>query len=215
MLASAFDSGTLGEMENKDQPLSAVKAFTEQAKATGVYNNSQAANLIAALTLAAEQAKKSGADVETMTVGEMQARLASHWEAYGGQSRASPQSVDTYNGRSKKLLEDFARWNGGDFMAWKRSLAKNGSTKAPNKKAKPRVESESPPPKAVNDDAGPGEQSHVMRLPGNKTARIILPHPITKKEISAVWKLLEAYRGMLETQADVEAYAEQPTAATP
>jgi hypothetical protein len=46
---------------------------------------------------------------------------------------------------------------------------------------------------------------HVLRLPGSGAGRLILPQPISLREINAAWKQLTALKALLVTQAEIEA----------
>lgn len=198
---------------NLARPLSEVTSFVKRGVAIGVYNASQNTNMLQALKLALEQAVTLGVDIDKLTVADASANLERWLQEYGRNSKASAQSIATYNGRGKKLLDDFIKWNGGDHMAWKKTIVKSPK---PAKKSKPK-ESEGIPlvpggnggnggsGAGAGGDAGAGEHLHVLRLPGGKVGKLLLPQPITLKEITAAWKLLDAYKLMLTAQAEVDA----------
>jgi hypothetical protein len=191
---------------NRARPLSEVTGFMKRGADIGVYNASQVTNMGQALKLALEQARGLGVDTEKLTVGEAAARLEEWLQEYGRNSKAGAQSIATYNGRGKKLFDDFIKWNNGDHMAWKKTIVKSPK---PAKKAKPK-ESEAPPPPANGTnaasslDAGPNEHMHVLRLPGGAVGKLVLPQPISLKVINAAWKLLDAYKIMLVAQAEID-----------
>jgi hypothetical protein len=194
---------------NAERPLSEVYAFIKKGADIGVYNASQTTNMSQALKLALDQARGLGVDTDQLTVAEAAASLEKWLQEYGRNSKASAQSIATYNGRGKKLLDDFVKWSGGDHMVWKKTIMKSPR---PAKKSKPR-ESEAPPATPINGinggatagDAGPGEQVHLLRLPGGGAGRLILPQPISLREINAAWKQLTALKTLLVTQAEIEA----------
>lgn len=187
---------------NRDRPVSEVAAFVQRAKETGIYIPSQATNLSQSLKVVIDQAERKGVDVSKMTVGQALDQMQALLNEYGASSRANPQTVDTYRGRAAKLCDDFIKYNEGDFFAWKRELAK--APKPVKAKGKSR---------AVSDAAGVSDsikveletdESHVLRLPGGKLGKLVLPKNITSLEINAAWKQLDAYRTLLETQAEIQ-----------
>lgn len=201
-------------MSNEDLPLSALDSFADKALAVGAYAPPLHANLTAAYNLALEHAKKSNPKVEQTKVGAFLANIDSLLDEYGGQTKVSPASIVTYKWRAKRLLQDFIKYNNGDFMGWKTELAKKKSATAAKSaksklpaKAVPTPSAEVVPPKPPEVQAG--QSTHSIKLPGGKAGQLILPEQLTKKEIAVAWKQLEAYRTLLETIAGVD--EEDPT----
>src|SRR5262245_891969 len=120
-------------MSNGKLSVSAVTDFIASVKGVGIYNGSQATNLAQALKLALDQAKLSGTDTEKLSVAEARDSIDTWLDDYGANNKASVHSIATYKGRAKKLLDDFIKWNGGNFMEWKKTLAK-----APKATRKPK-----------------------------------------------------------------------------
>jgi len=193
-------------MPNDTALVSAISGFVSDAKGVGIYNGSQATNLQQALKLALEQARLSGVDTDKVTIAQAKEGY-DHWlDEYGGSNRASVHSIATYKGRAKKLLDDFTTWNGGNFMDWKKTLAKAPKPGARKHKPKEKeVEEQQAAPPAINGQGvSTGSHEHVFRLPSGKTGKLTLPDPIKTSEITAAWKVLDAYRTLLEAQAEVD-----------
>ena len=94
-------------------------------------------------------------------------------------------------------------------MKWKTELARKGAATKATKKPKVREVEQPPaasPPSETSklDDAQANEQTHRLKLPGGKVGRLILPDPISKRELDVAWKLLAAYRTLLETEAGID-----------
>jgi hypothetical protein len=195
-------------MSNEDLPLSALDSFADKALAVGAYARPLHANLTAAYSLALDHAKKSNAKIEQTKVGAFLASIDSLLDEYGGQTKVSPASIVTYKWRAKRLLQDFIKYNNGDFMGWKTELAKKkGATAAKSAKSKQPAKTVPPPPvdaPTKAPEAQAGHSAHAIKLPGGKTGQLILPEQLTKKEIAVAWKQLEAYRTLLETIAGVD-----------
>lgn len=195
--------------DNEQLPAKAIEPFIQHALSVGAYQTAQAANHSAALKLVLEHARKTNAKVYDLPAGALLKQVDSILDDYGGQTNVSAQSIITYKWRAKKAVTDFIERNGGDFMAWKTELARKGKSAATKANKKPKakqLEKETTPPPADPApakplDAQPGEQSQRLKLPGGKVGRLILPDPITKKEIDAAWKLLDAYKIWLEAEA--------------
>jgi hypothetical protein len=202
------------KMENRDQPLTKVDAFITKAKSVGAYNSSQATNLTVALNLVREQLDKSSADFDVLKVGEVLESVDKVLDEYGGESKASFQTIATYKGRAKKLLSDFITWNGGDFMQWKTQIAKDANSKAARKsKAKIVPSKHTEPPKAPEvEDSGKTDQTLEIRLSGGRAGRLILPDPLSQKDIDTAWKQIEAYKSLLVTRIDIDAEDDEVTA---
>ena len=159
--------------------------------------------------MALEYAKKSNAKIEQTKVGAFLASIDSLLDDYGGQTKVSPASIVTYKWRGKRLLQDFIKYNDGDFMGWKTELAKKkGATAA--KSAKSKQPAKTAPTPAIDvapakpAEAPAGHSTHAIKLPGGKTGQLVLPEQLTMKEIAVAWKQLEAYRTLLETIAGVD-----------
>jgi hypothetical protein len=189
-------------MPNDTALVSAIPGFVSEAKGVGIYNGSQATNLQQALKLALEQAKLSGVDTDKVTIAQARESYDVWLDDYGGKNRASVHSIATYKGRVKKLLDDFTTWNDGNFMEWKKTIAKAPKQAARKPKAK---ETEEPAPQSNNGHVDTdGAHEHVFRLPSGKTGKLTLPDPIKTSEIKAAWKVLDAYKTLLEAQAEVD-----------
>jgi hypothetical protein len=191
-------------MDNADLPVSLVDAFAEKAKEVGAYKASQAANQTTALKLVLDQARKLNPKVHQMKVGELLSKVDSILDQYGGQTKASPASITAYKWRAKRLLTDFIERNEGDFYAWKTELARKSAAARVGKRSKVKVAAPVAPPPLppVKEEISvSGQKSYELRLAG-RSGRLILPDPISQKEIDLVWKQLGAYKTLLETMVD-------------
>jgi hypothetical protein len=192
-------------MSNEDLPLSAIDAFANKALSVGAYNAPLHANLTASLKLVLDYAKKSDPKVEQAKVSQFLGSVDALLDDYGGQTKASPASITTYKWRAKRLLQDFVKYNDGDFMAWKNELAKKNKGAAAKAAKKPKPQQKAAPVEQSNPiDAQLGDSVHVIRLPGGRSGRLSLPDPISKREIVLAWKQLAAYKALLETIAGVD-----------
>jgi hypothetical protein len=188
-------------MDNKKLPLSKVPAFIREAKRLGCYKGNQASNFEGTWSLLTKVLETEGLSLES-TVEQLEPKVDALFDHHGGQSAASAESIRVYKARIKRLLADFAQHNGGDFMAWKKTLEKtptNGDTKArTNRKARrSRV-------KLSGSEGNVDKITHRLFLLGeSKEGRIEIPTGLTGEQIEQIWTQLEAIKTLVKAQMGI------------
>src|SRR6266851_9126002 len=127
-------------MDNKKLPISKVPEFIDEAQRLGCYTDNQRTNFETSWSIMNKVLAAEGLSLES-TVEQVQSKLDPLFDHYGRQSPAGAESIRVYRARIKRLLADFVQHNGGDFMAWKKTLEKaptNGDTKPRKTRKMPR-----------------------------------------------------------------------------
>lgn len=187
--------------KNEDHLLGQVDPFIELAKKRGVYSSTQATNLKFALGLARGQlGEEAGA---TTTVGQLKDQADALLDKYGGENRATSGTIRTYKSRAVKVLQDYIQWNNGDFMKWKDSVAKKPARR--QRKRSTIVDPNDARDEGRPLDGGlPDMARHDLKVPGGRTAQLWVPEPFSSRDLSAIWRQLDALKTYLEAQSSVD-----------
>lgn len=182
-------------MDTKKLPISNVLPFADRAAELGCYSKTRRYNLGTAWAVLTEGLGTVGLNVSS-TVEQLQPKIADILSERGRKSKVSANSLRAYQSRIKKLLDDFAKWNGGDFMKWKEEIDKppgNDDPKSPKRRKSPRQ------PNNSGDDMD--SITHRLIAGEGKEGRIVLPTDLTEQEIESIWAQLTALQNLIKAQA--------------
>jgi hypothetical protein len=191
---------TRNMMNNSEQPISKVRAFAELAETRGCYSKSQRGNLETAWTIFLKSASDLIATPESVPVGNILDEVEPVFRKYGSENNVSIDTVRAYQGRVKRLLDDFLAHNGGDFMAWKESLSRTANSSATRlrkrKRSQPAIEE--PPPTPFPSQTL--NVSHRIVLSEGREGALLLPPKFTDEDIDPVWEQLDALKILIKAQ---------------
>ncbi len=187
-------------MDNKKLAIVAVIPFADKATELGCYTKTQRYNFGTAWAVLLEHLAAVGLN-QSATIEELEPKIADALKERGRSSKASATSLRAYQTRIKKLLEDFVKWNGSDFMKWKEEIAKptqNGDAKSPKRRKATRQRS----------NLGAGEDdvdtiTHRLIAGEGKEGKIIIPTDLTKDQIDRIWAQLQAIKTLVKAQIGI------------
>jgi hypothetical protein len=181
-------------MNNKTLPISAVRKFTDEAERLGCYTKNQRYNFETAWAVLVKALPQQGLS-ETSTVEQLQPKIEEIFKEHGRKSRVNADSLKAYQTRIKRLLDDFIKYNGADFMAWKEELAKSPASEDTGKRRRRR---------SSRQTNGGGDNTDVMThrliVRDGSEGKIELPQDLSEAELDIVWGQLEALKGLIKAQ---------------
>ncbi|MGA7872978.1 MAG: hypothetical protein WCA22_18975 [Candidatus Binatus sp.] len=189
-------------MSNKTQPISQVQKFADEAERLGCYSKDQRYNFGTAWAIVLKGLTGTGL-TDASTVEQLRPKIAEIFKEHGRQSRAKADSLKAYSGRVMRLLDDFLKYNGGDFMAWKEALAKSPSNDDNGKRRRRK-------PSRQTSSGGDNTDVMIHRLVVRQgtEAKIELPQDLSEPELESVWAQLTALKGYIKAQ--IEALEKKP-----
>lgn len=185
-------------MDNKKLPISGVLAFAEKATQLGCYTKTQRYNFGTAWSILLEHLAAVDLTLSS-TVEQLQPKIADLLAERGRKTKVNAKSLRAYEARIKKLLADYVKWNGSDFMKWKQEIEKSSS----NSDAKSQKRRKAARPRANSSDVEDDVDSITHRLIANegKEGKIILPNDLSEQEIETIWAQLGALQSLIKAQA--------------
>jgi hypothetical protein len=182
---------------NAKLPIKQVRAFLTEAEDLGCYSKNQRYNFETAWALILKALTKAGLS-ETSTVETIVPKIEGLLREHGRTSSVSADSLKAYRARIKRLLGDFVKYNGGDFMAWKEELAKSP---APDE-AKPRKRRRANRSRvdAISSSDHPDAMVHRLIVRQGVEGKMELPTDISKIELESIWKQLDALKSLILAQ---------------
>ncbi len=185
-------------MDNKKLPISKVPSFADEALRLGCYTKNQRYNFETAWAILTKSLAEAGLNVEN-TVEQLQPKVEVLLDGHGRKSSVSAASIRAYAARVKKLLDDFVKHNGGDYMAWKKELDKTSGTE--DTKPKRRRKRASLRPANGETEEEMGTIAHRLIAGGQKEGKISLPDDLTDEEVDRVWAQLDALKALFKAQS--------------
>lgn len=185
-------------MDNKKLPISGVLAFAEKATELGCYTKTQRYNFGTAWSILLEHLAAVDLTLSS-TVEQLQPKIADLLAERGRKTKVNAKSLRAYEARIKKLLADFVKWNGSDFMKWKQEIEKSSSNSDAKSQKRRKATRPRTNPSGVEDDV----DSITHRLIANegKEGKIILPNDLSEQEIETIWAQLGALQSLIKAQA--------------
>lgn len=183
---------------NKQLALVTVIPFADKATELGCYTKTQRYNLGTAWAVLLENLGAVGLSLSS-TIEQLEPKIAAALEERGRHKKVNAKSLRAYQARINKLLQDFTKWNGGDFMKWKQEIEKsssNGDAKSQKRRkvTRPRTNSS-----GVEDDVD--SITHRLIANDEKEGKIVLPNDLSEQEIDTIWAQLAALQNLIKAQA--------------
>lgn len=189
-------------MTNEKQPIGAVRAFVDKAVQLGCYTPTQKYNFETAWAVLIKALGQAGL-TETSPVEQLRPKVGELLRHHGGTTKISADSLKAYQARINRLLEDFIKYNGGDFMAWKEAKAKAGSAadeSKPRRQRRKTMRARNGSGKGMDDEVDQDTISHRLIATEGKEGRIEIPTGLTETEVDSIWLQLDAIRTLVKAQ---------------
>lgn len=183
---------------NKKLALVSVIPFADKATELGCYTKTQRYNLGTAWAVLLENLAAVGLSMSS-TIEQLEPKIAAVLEERGRHKKVNAKSLRAYQARINKLLQDFTKWNGGDFMKWKQEIEKSSSNNDAKSQKRRKATRQRTNPSYVEDDL----DSITHRLIANegKEGKIVLPNDLSEQEIETIWAQLGALQSLIKAQA--------------
>ena len=185
-------------MDNKKLPISEIKPFLEEAEKLGCYNKSQRYNFGTVWRLMGLLPHDDLS--ETSTIEQLRPKVETLLKQHGRSNKISAKSLKAYQARINRVLDDFVKHHGGDFMAWKEeklaSTSTNDDTKSRRRRKVTRTREDSNV--VIKDEQG--MRSDPLMVRNGAEGKIILPTNLSDSEVDAVWAQLDALKALIKAR---------------
>lgn len=189
-------------MTNEKQPVRAVREFMEEAVSLGCYTPTQKYNFETAWAVLMKALPRTGLTDES-SVEQLRPKVAELLRHHGGTTKISAGSLKAYQARINRLLEDFTKYHGGDFMAWKEAKSRSGGGGEEGKARRQRKKTarvRNGSGKDMDDEPRRETITHRLIAAGTKEGRIEIPTGLSEAEVDAIWVQLDAIRTLVKAQ---------------
>ncbi len=184
-------------MDNRKLPISKVEPFADEAKRLGCYTDTQRYNFSTAWKVLTENLGAVGLNLSA-TIEQLEPKIKEALNERSRNSKVSADSLRVYQARIKRVLDDFVKWNGGDFAKWKEEIAKlSGNDDAKSQKRRKATRQRS------NSGGGEGGMepiTHRLIAGDGKEGKISLPTDLSDDQVDKIWSQLEAIKSLIKAQ---------------
>jgi hypothetical protein len=185
---------------NKKLAIVSVVPFADRATELGCYSKTQRYNFGTAWAVLLEHLGAVGL-TQSATIEELEPKIADALKERGRNKNVNAESLRAYQARIKKLLEDFVKWNGGDFMKWKEEIAKTNPTDDAKSQKRRKVTRQ-------RSNSGDGEDivdsiTYPLFAGDGKDGKISIGRDLTEEQIDRIWAQLDAIKTLVRAQSGV------------